>query len=123
MAEQTHATRELRVAGPWDALLHTPPAPRLASSNQARDGSKLAGLLTDLTQRGTATTAALAAHAGLTTRQVWGLLKAPRACGQVCFKAGRWTISKDFAGRAVERAAALLRSQGWSVEPPNGSHS
>jgi hypothetical protein len=48
-------------------------------------------------------------------------LKAPRAIGQVEFVDRRWQLVHGFAGREVERAAALLRDMGWRVLPPNGS--
>jgi len=75
--------------------------------------------LRPLAMCGTATTLTLADRADLTSRQVWGLLKAPRALGQVRFDGGLWDLVDGFAGRDLERAAALLRDHGWRVEPPN----
>ena len=110
-------TIELK-AGFWDALLSRRIAPYTDSSVEARVGTKLAGLLLELAQHGPSTTLALSQHTGLTSRQVWGLLKAPRALGQVRYAAGSWEPVVDFAGRDVERAASLLREHGWRVEPP-----
>ena len=111
-------------ASPWDALLRLRPVRRPLAiapqpgATEARPGTKLAGLLAVLAEHENATTLTLAVCADLTPRQVWGLLKAPRASGQVRFEAGRWTLVPGFAGRDVERAAALLRSLGWRVDPP-----
>ncbi|MEY2686853.1 MAG: hypothetical protein RL375_1051 [Pseudomonadota bacterium] len=110
-------------ASPWDVLLKAQPCrfkvhcPQDADVD-AKPGTKLAGLLAELAERDTATTHTLAVCADLEPRQVWGLLKAPRAAGQVRFEAGRWSINRDWAGRDVERAAALLRDLGWTVAPP-----
>lgn len=110
-------------AGPWDALLFTRPqrmTPRADDgATEARAGTKLSALLAELALCGTANTLTLAVRAELDPRQVWGLLKAPRAMGQVRFEAGRWELVAGFAGRDVERAATLLRARGWHVEPPN----
>lgn len=108
-------------ASPWDVLLRAPawrrPAPDAAG--QARDGTKLARLLAELAARDSASTHTLAVCVDLTPRQVWGLLKQPRAVGQVKFEAGRWSLVSSFQGRDVERAVALLRSKGWRVVPAN----
>jgi hypothetical protein len=113
-------------AGPWDQLLRLPPLriePRGESVEPpARAGTKLAGLLAELAARELRpTTLTLALCADLTPRQVWGLLKQPRAIGQVRFEGGRWSLVREFAGRDVERAAALLRDLGWRVERPSGN--
>lgn len=117
------AGQATRLATPWDALLNAPPRRTVRGADdggiQAKAGTKLAGLLAELALCGTATTLTLAVRADLTPRQVWGLLKAPRAWGQVRFDGGRWQLVAGFAGRDVERAAALLRDRGWRVEPPN----
>lgn len=114
-----------RLAGPWDALLHVAPLRMTPRGDdgavEARAGTKLAGLLAELQACGTATTLSLAVRCDLTQRQVWGLLKAPREIGQVRFGGGRWEIAHGFAGRDMERAAALLRERGWRVEPPNAA--
>lgn len=109
-------------ATPWDALLKALPM-RLRiepdqGASEARPGTKLSGLLAELASRDSASTLTLAVCSDLTPRQVWGLLKAPRAIGQVRFDAGRWTLAREFAGRDVERAAALLRDRGWRVQAP-----
>lgn len=89
-----------------------------AAACEARPSTKLAGLLEELRACGKATTNALAIGTDLTPRQVWGLLKAPRQHGQVRFDGRFWELVEGFAGRDVERAAALLRSRGWRVQPP-----
>lgn len=109
-------------ATPWDALLRQAPQPRRLPDVQptARPVTKLATLLALLAERDSATTLTLSVLTDLTSRQVWGLLKAPREVGQVHFAGGRWSLSRSFAGRDVERAAMLLRSKGWLVKPPMG---
>lgn len=112
-----------RPASPWDVLLQAPrnraPVPERDAEEGTRPGTKVAALLAELAQTDSNTTLALAVRADLTPRQVWGLLKAPRATGQVTFSAGRWALNPDWHGRDVERAAELLRSKGWRVMPPN----
>jgi len=111
-------------ASPWDALLRNRRPIRLCSGDaavaldEARPGTKLAALLAALQELGTPSTLALALQADLEPRQVWGLLKAPRADGRVRFDAGRWELVPDFPGAAVARAVALLRANGWRVIPP-----
>jgi hypothetical protein len=93
-------------ATPWDALLRpsrATPAPLAGEGPlQARPGTKLAALLADLAACESMHTLDLAHRAGLTSRQVWGLLKAPRTAGQVRYDAGRWALVRDFAGRDVQ---------------------
>ena len=108
------------IASPWAALLN-PPTQWIDVDCDDQPGTKLAGLLRQLSDRADATTSELASFAGMTSRQVWGLLKAPRACGQVQFANGRWSLAPDFHGRDVQRAITLLRNLGWRVEPPNAS--
>lgn len=109
-------------AGLWDALLKAAPSTRRVDlkteGGQVKPATKLEVLLHELRQRDSATTLTLAVCAELTTNQVWGLLKNPRAIGQVRFDGERWSLVPEFAGRDVERAAALLREHGWRVEPP-----
>lgn len=62
-------------------------------------------------------TAELAKAAGLTSRQVWGLLKSRLASGEVLFKDELWSLNPDFE-QPVVAAVRLLRSRGWTVEPP-----
>ena len=98
----THAT-------PWDALLRHP-AIRLRpdaepGAQDARQGTKLARVLAELAQLDNIPTLALCVRCDLERRQVWGLLKAPRAAGQVTFSAGRWALNRDWRGRDIERAA------------------
>lgn len=117
----------MMTASPWAALLSGEPI-RLTPSSEAvepllRSGTKLSGLLALLAERDSATTHTLSVCADLTSRQVWGLLKAPRDFGQVRFDAGRWSLVREFAGRDVERATALLRDLGWRVEAPSSKTS
>lgn len=115
-----------RPATPWDALLRTRPVrrpkplPASAAALQAQPGTKLAGLLAELERHRSMPTLALAVTVDLTPNQVWGLLKCPRDRGQVSFDGGRWSLNRDWPGADVMRAAALLRSKGWVVEPPEG---
>ncbi len=112
----------MAAATPWDALLRQAPQPRRLPDAHPTDrpGTKLATLLALLAERDSATTLTLSVCTDLTSRQVWGLLKAPREVGQVHFGGGRWSLSRSFAGRDIERAAKLLRSKGWLVKPPMG---
>lgn len=112
-------------ASPWDALLrpHRPirlhtAEPEPDAPQQARPGTKVARLLAELAEVESATTLSLCVRTDLDVRQVWGLLKAPRTAGQVRFSAGRWALNRDWRGRDIERAAALLRGAGWRVMPP-----
>jgi hypothetical protein len=125
MGESTAVTKPsamVRHAGPWDALLSAPGHRMTPRADDvpaaARDGSKLAALLGALAGVDNLPTAALGARCDLDSRQVWGLLKAPRAVGQVRFSDGRWALTPGFAGREIERAATLLRSKGWQVARP-----
>jgi hypothetical protein len=110
-----------RTASPWDALLLSTP-PRRAPSDSAPGGAKpdtkLAGLLALLNDKDSATTLTLAVCADLTPRQVWGLLKQPRAIGQVQFVDGRWALCEHFPGRDVQRAIELLRAKGYRIQEP-----
>lgn len=112
-------------ASPWDALLrpHRPirlhtAEPEPDAPQHARPGTKVARLLDELAQVDSVSTLALCVRAELEPRQVWGLLKAARAAGQVTFSAGRWALNRDWRGRDIERAAALLRDAGWRVTAP-----
>ena len=109
-----------KIASPWAALLN-PPNRWIDVEHDDRPGTKLAGLLRQLSDRADATTSELASFESMTSRQVWGLLKTPRDRGQVQFVAGRWSLATDFHGRDVQRAITLLRNLGWQVEPPNAS--
>lgn len=112
------------LASPWDVLLKAPPmrvAPAVRHPDGPAPGTKTDLLLSILRGHASLPTLALAVRADLTPRQVWGLLKAPRAAGEVVFDGGRWAVVPDFPGRAVQRAAELLRSRGWMVEPPEAS--
>lgn len=110
-----------RTASPWDALLRRPPPKRAASCatiDSAKPATKLAGLLALLNDRGSATTLTLSVCADLTPRQVWGLLKQPRAIGQVQFADGRWALCEHFPGRDVQRAIELLKDKGYRIQGP-----
>lgn len=109
----------VRAATPWDALLRAEPrrcdAPAPVDADAAKASTKLAGLLDLLREHDASPTLTLALCSDLTPRQVWGLLKQPRAIGQVCFEDGRWSLCKNFPGRDVQRAIELLRSKGYQV--------
>lgn len=104
-----------RPASPWAALFS--PKPTIHALDDAKPGTKLARLLASLAELGLASTGELAACQSLTTKQVWGLLKGPLSCGQVRHDDGCWSLNPCFAGRDIERAAALLREAGWYVAP------
>jgi len=112
-------------ASPWDALLRHGRPIRLHTAEhepdaqqQARPGTKVARLLDELAEVDSMPTLALCVRCDMTPAQIWGLLKAPRASGQVTFSAGRWALNRDWRGRDIERAAALLRAAGWTLKPP-----
>lgn len=96
-----------------------------------RDGySRTQELLDTIAERGQISTAELGHDLGLTHRQVWGLLKQPRAAGKVNCTNGRWTRSTAWEERRAARAelqaqtddaAAVeyLASRGWTCVPPN----
>lgn len=92
--------------------------PPLRVSVPALNGTATAHLLHLLLCSGPMTTAELAEDAALSTRAVWGLLKGPRAAGQVTHDDGLWEIDADFPGLDVIRAAELLRERGWRVDAP-----
>jgi hypothetical protein len=112
-------------ASPWDALLRhprsirmTPVASDLPDCDAPRSNGKTAALLAELARVDSLPTVTLGALCELETRHVWGLLKAPRARGQVFFEAGRWRLNREWHGTEIERAAALLRDAGWTVREP-----
>jgi len=108
-------------ASPWAALLHSTHgrhATSAAIDSEGRPATKLGTLLNVLAERHDATTITLSVCTDLCPRQVWGLLKDPRSCGQVRFDNGRWSLVSNFPGRDVLRAAELLRKNGWRVKPP-----
>lgn len=110
------------MASPWDALLRARPM-RLRTGDatepvEPKPATKLSILLAELAEVRSATTASLCVRAELDSRQVWGLLKAPRDAGQVRFIDGRWSLNADWQGRDIERAAKLLRDAGWTVRAP-----
>lgn len=80
--------------------------------------SKTRFLLQALRQAGRMSTPELARSAGLTTRQVWGLLRSQRDSGQVRVHGGEWEYEEAFVRPELARAAQLLRGCGWRVEPP-----
>lgn len=91
--------------------------PRRAASAPVAS-TRTASLLHLLDVNGPMSSAELADAACMPTRLVWGLLKAPRANGQVRYAAALWELNRDFPGADVLRAVALLTSHGWLVEPP-----
>lgn len=110
------------MATPWDSLLGVkPPMPRRlpVAENATKAPTKLAGLLDLLAERGPSTTLTLSVCSDLEQRQVWGLLKQPRAIGQVRFDEDcRWSLCETFPGRDVQRAINLLQDKGYRVIPP-----
>lgn len=110
-------------ASPWDALLKLSQPVTLAPSTPAeppapREDSKVAQLLGVLAVHSSFSTLSLCVACDLTSRQVWGLLKGPRAAGQVTYEAGRWALVPDYPGADVQRAVELLRSKGWVLTAP-----
>lgn len=99
------------------ALAKTPPArPELLVAYEAYS-SRTDRLLYLLDCNACLPTTELASAAGLTSKQVWGLLKSRLASGEVRFLGGLWSLNPDFE-QPVVAAVRLLRSRGWTVEPP-----
>jgi len=100
-------------------------APRL------REGYSLTQELLDtIAEHEAISTRELTRLLGITSRQVWGLLKRPRAIGKVELVAGCWIRSSAWEERRAARAeyqaqadeaAAVeyLASRGWTCIPPN----
>ncbi len=110
----------------WGPLLSAPPvAPcqgrtfPARASEMAGPGTKTAEILAALAHS-PASSFGLAEITGLTNRQIWGLLKGPKDRGLVTYDpdSGIWTLNADYQGSAIERAKALLESQGWKCIPP-----
>jgi|SanBayMetagenome_1026888.scaffolds.fasta_scaffold09620_4 hypothetical protein len=113
----------VRYASPWDALLtqssiRMSPRTQETGSEVSHSRGKTAAVLAELERHGSLETVTIGAICELETRHVWGLLKGPRARGQVSFEDGRWSLNRDWRGNEIERAAALLRDAGWTVRPP-----
>lgn len=94
---------------------------RITPAGKTSADTKVGYLLYMMDCAAALSTVDLARATGLESRLVWGLLKAPRERGQVRFADGLWSLNHDYVEQQhddVVRAAALLRSNGWSVEPP-----
>ena len=103
---------------PFDQLIYLASLPRPAPADGYPD--TLTGrLLRVIDSHGTVSTSVLADTVGLTSRQVWGLLKVPRERGQVRNDERGWSPNPDYLGHDVAQAVELLRSKGWQVTPPN----
>lgn len=116
-----------RVAGPWDSLLprYAPsPTEKTSVANPLlnNNATKLQFLLQHIASHGPITTEGLMLYSGMSSKQVWGLLKNPRIQGQVCFASRQWAVQDDrFSQKALD-AAQLLRELGWVVQPPVGKN-
>ncbi|MFN3303141.1 MAG: hypothetical protein ACK44A_05405 [Roseateles sp.] len=99
------------------ALAEAPPArPELLVAYDATS-SRTDRLLYLLDCNACLATSELASAIGLTSKQVWGLLKSRLARGEVRFLGGLWSLNPDFE-QPVVAAVRLLRAPGWTVEPP-----
>lgn len=109
------------VAQPFDQLLRLSEARQATPVRGAQacpDGGPLRLLLCLLDCHGPMRTTELADAAELSTKAVWGLLKAPRARGQVEFENGLWEQNADYLGPDVRQVVELLRGLGWTCQPP-----
>lgn len=79
-------------------------------------------LLDYISQHGMVTTKTLCGAFGISSRQVWGMLKAPRNAGKVTCFDGLWELSSAHDDRKVHEAVALLEGLGWSCFPPDDYH-
>lgn len=57
---------------------------------------------------------------GLSSAQLWGLLKTHRHSGRVDFRNGAWSWNARHVPVEEARAAELLRERGWRVEAQEG---
>lgn len=103
-----------------------------AAPRPLREGHSLTQELLDtIAEHDAISTRELARLLGLTSRQVWGLLKQPRTVGKVEIVAGCWMRSSAWEERRAARAelqaqaddaAAVeyLTARGWRCVPPGG---
>jgi hypothetical protein len=76
-------------------------------------------LIYQIEQRPGITTAELARDSGLPSSLVWGLLKHARATGRIDHGVqDGWRMSTARDDKKIAEAAALLKSRGWTCEPP-----
>jgi hypothetical protein len=86
--------------------------------------TKVGTLLGYLREAGPASTLTLCHLLEVDSRIVWGLLKAPRARGEVHFAGGIWAVAEGFNAemrKDLQAAAQLLRANGWAVQPPGAA--
>lgn len=74
--------------------------------------------LFDCLRQGNYSTPELGAACGLSSRQVWGLLRAPLESGRVVRIGDAWAINPEWCSPQLAQAAALLRAHGWTVCEP-----
>lgn len=79
-----------------------------------------AELLDLIAREGPISTAALIRKTGLSSQQVWGMLKHHRNSGRVKFADKAWILSAEFKGRDIDRSVRMLRAMGYTVQAPEG---
>lgn len=93
--------------------------PAVVAPPRADAGTYIAALFGELSN-GPRTSRELATVIGKRTRAVHGLLGHHRTAGRVTFSDGVWALRDGWVPLSAKRAAHLLRSLGWYVEPPPG---
>lgn len=94
-------------------------ANKLVISSRLTGRSHTKKLLRLIDMNDALSSADLARATNLTTKQVWGLLKAYRAAGIVNFVHGLWSLNRDsISQREINAAVRLLRSHGYQVTEP-----
>lgn len=114
---------------PFDQLIRLAEGRRVrprmpARVPRAQASTKVGTLLGYLHAAGPASTTTLGSLLDVDSHIVWGLLKAPRARGEVHFAGGLWAVAEGYdpeLRQDLQAAAQLLRANGWSVQPPNGA--
>ncbi len=100
----------------YDQLMTRASLDLTASMQESTRTAKLLGML----EQRPMNTFSLAAEAGITSRQVWGLLKYHKDKGSVsyCPESGIWERETAKEVEAVKQAVRLLKSKGWKCTPP-----
>lgn len=111
----------MSTANPFSALLEHAHAQhaKVLTSPSLVGRSHTKKLLRLIDMNGALSSADLARATNLTTKQVWGLLKAHRAAGIVIFVHGLWSLNRDAVSkREINAAVSLLRRHGYQVIEP-----
>ena len=114
----------MTTATPWDILLRLPRRPSRPEPTaveppvEAPKGTKVATVLRAIEAHQPVTTSELVEICGLDSRKIWGLMQNALKAGRVEYSASLWSMGGDYVPPAIQRAAELLRANGWTVEEP-----